>query len=1069
MFSRIRLTLLTTVALAAAYFGYAAAVRALVRSDRPAPVFQVAPQDLQAVAAAPQIDETARIAREFLPRHEWAAVADLRFRDDAEDREAGPRLFYYSQDAEQTDDDHSLRFRPLAMVWFQHADRQPLAIVADEAVITFQSSIDLKSLDPGRVVGGQLVGAVSISGADGLAIDGNHFVFSEKSAKIHSSNPVEFAWKNHRGRAEQIQIDLDVDEAPLAGSPLAVSAIREVHLIHNVHMEFAVPQDGHKVAVGQKRSGVSELDSQSPDSRQRAATPSGEPEQPLIIDAEGSFRLQFTGPEERFMDQAIATFDRNVMARIETSPRKFDSISGDRIDLLLERPIGGEGSSSLASTMSTEGDAALAPRRLRVTRSKQSLVWLRSDENDLEAQMSTLDYDIAARRILLNDMDPRSAGRDAAADQQRVRLSFEGRRTELECAQIELRHDAEHHLKEVFCRGKGWLVSREDAESGAIAASQSKLADAGMPVGQGRAARLQTALQVEWQKQLRRYFDPKSGLDVIDVAGDAVVKIPRERSGATADYIKVWVDPLDSAMPERKSSEAGRRSESKSQPVPRRILALDRVTFVSPQIQGNMDELQVWFEDAPARSPESQRGQRAVSGRSADPLAGRKTIELASSSEPSVLPDADEESGKEPVEISARLTRVRMVRYAGEKSPDVAEVLCEDRVEVRHRRSPDEEPVVLTGNQLHIDNRGGADQRMHVLGQPARINDPQMSLEGAELYFSRGDSQAWVQGAGMMRLAVDKDLEGRPLPEPDDLTVTWAEQMVFDGQVAQFNGRINATLQDSSMRCREMLVTLAERISFGEAAAAGSSALSSGKKSPQAAIAKIDCSGLVEFDSHVVEDGGLVEVRRARVAEFSVNNLTNDVRALGPGTLTVWKRGQGNRASLGPVSMVAANRGLSAEKSKWEYSRIDFTRDMTGKIDQKSLLLQGQVQVVYGPVPAPLDVISVDDLPKDAGIMSCGELRVSQETGQQESSYVTLVASHNARLEGQSFFAQADEISYDESKGLYVLRSKGRDSILTREQQRGGKRAVAAARSLRFTPSQNKVQVDSASHIQGIQ
>ena len=51
-------------------------------------------------------------------------------------------------------------------------------------------------------------------------------------------------------------------------------------------------------------------------------------------------------------------------------------------------------------------------------------------------------------------------------------------------------------------------------------------------------------------------------------------------------------------------------------------------------------------------------------------------------------------------------------------------------------------------------------------------------------------------------------------------------------------------------------------------------------------------------------------------------------------------------------------------------------------------------------------------------------------------------AHYKNRAEGQSFFAQADEISYDESKGLYVLRSKGRDSILTREKQRGGKRAV---------------------------
>ncbi|MBI1314540.1 hypothetical protein GC176_24875 [bacterium] len=1041
------------MALSAAYFAYASAVRALVQTDEAVPAYRNPEQNPQAVAFAPVADETARIAREFLSDHEWAADADLRFRNDPEDREAGPRMFYYTCDAQQTDDDHSLRFRPLAMVWFQRQDREPLAIVADEAVITFQSSIEPTSLDPGRVISGQLIGAVSITGPDGLAIKGNHFVFSEKSAKIHSSNPVEFAWKRHHGRAEQIQIDLDVDDSPLAGTPLAVSSIREVHLIHDVQMEFAVPQGGDAKRVGRIEQPV----------------PDGSPQQILTVNADGSFRLQFTGRGDAMMDQAIAAFEKDVTARMETSPGRFDEISGERIDLLLERQTADPASPQFPRVAAAGGESSLVPRRFRVTRSKEAPVWLRSDDNDLEAQMTTLDYDIVARRVLLNDADPRSAQSDASGKLPRVRLSFDRRRTELECAQVELHHDAEHHLKDVFCRGAGWLISREEAGVSADVAAAG-----GVQAGQGGTTRLQTALQVEWQKQLRRYFDPKSGLDVIDVAGDAVVRIPQERSGATADYIKVWVDPLESLAGDRKRSQGTssegdpvKGSQAKSQPVPRRILALDRVTFVSPELQGNMEELQVWFEDAPARSPESKRGLQPVSLRLDDRSGGGQKIELTSGAEPSPLPGTPGNELKEPVEISSRLTRVRMVRYADEKTPDVAEVLCEDRVEVRHRRSRDESPVVLTGDQLHIDNRGATDQRMHLLGRPARIDDPQMKLEGAELYFSRGDNEAWVNGAGTMRLAVDKDFEGRPLPTPEDLTVTWSEQMVFDGLVAQFNGRINATLQDSSMRCRQMDVTLTERISFGEAAD-GASKLSP-SKSPQTAIAKIDCSGLVEFDSHVVEDGALVEVRRARVAEFSVNNQTNDVRALGPGTLTVWKRGQGNRASLGPVSMVAANRGLSAQQSKWEYSRIDFTRDMTGRIDQKSLLLQGQVQVVYGPVPAPLDVISVDSLPKDAGIMSCGELRVTQEAVQQGSPYVTLVASQNARLEGQSFFAQADEISYDESKGLYVLRSKGRDSILTREKQRGGKRAVAAARSLRFTPSQNKVEVDSASHIQGIQ
>ncbi len=66
---------------------------------------------------------------------------------------------------------------------------------------------------------------------------------------------------------------------------------------------------------------------------------------------------------------------------------------------------------------------------------------------------------------------------------------------------------------------------------------------------------------------------------------------------------------------------------------------------------------------------------------------------------------------------------------------------------------------------------------------------------------------------------------------------------------------------------------------------------------------------------------------------------------------------------------------------------------------------------------------------------------------------------------------KADEISYDESKGLYVLRSKGRDSILTREENSNAAAGEpspppAPCSSLRH---RTKSKVDSASHIQGIQ
>ena len=65
-----------------------------------------------------------------------------------------------------------------------------------------------------------------------------------------------------------------------------------------------------------------------------------------------------------------------------------------------------------------------------------------------------------------------------------------------------------------------------------------------------------------------------------------------------------------------------------------------------------------------------------------------------------------------------------------------------------------------------------------------------------------------------------------------------------------------------------------------------------------------------------------------------------------------------------------------------------------------------------------------------------------------EAPSITLLATGSARLEGQTFHALADEISYDESKGLYMLKSFGdRESMLWREAQPGGERTAVVTRT----------------------
>jgi len=74
-----------------------------------------------------------------------------------------------------------------------------------------------------------------------------------------------------------------------------------------------------------------------------------------------------------------------------------------------------------------------------------------------------------------------------------------------------------------------------------------------------------------------------------------------------------------------------------------------------------------------------------------------------------------------------------------------------------------------------------------------------------------------------------------------------------------------------------------------------------------------------------------------------------------------------------------------------------------------------------------------------------------------------VLGSGNAELEGRSFHARADTISFDESKGLYVLRSFGNGkATIWRQKQAGGEFSRADAQWMEFVPSRNQLKLDQS-------
>ncbi|HUG92025.1 MAG TPA: hypothetical protein VML55_14395 [Planctomycetaceae bacterium] len=1076
---RTGLTLAAFGVLTAAYLAYAGTVsRWLVP-----PAMQQVPRDVVAAAAPPPPRQGVAMARNWLASQPWAADAErmLHTGPAGETSSPGADAYVYFKEWQPTDRDEAARFKPFAMVWWPAGhppDAVPYTIEAESAYIRFASKFDLADANPGRVVGGQLEGPTRIRGPDGLVIVGRGFTFSEDAMRIWTASRVQIEYGPHRGTAVGFQADLIPDAAARAQNRLAVAGIRSVRLLRDVvlDLEFSGSDDDDSRVGRPLRDGAAE-----PGPREK-------PPRLVAVRSVGSFEYQ--------VERHTGVFEENV--RVDSpdpqDPSRFDRLRCHLLTLLFEPRTQTDAASSRGDLQSvaeaagrTESPSSERERResptgepgpnldFRRLIADGPQVVLISDKNSLRAFATRVIYDARTRVAQLSDPRP------ARVFQQT---------SELHSPEITLEHDEDGQITSVWCAGPGWLKAH-DAQTGEV------------------------TFDARWQKMLRKYPDPRVPLDVIEFEEQAIVRQPGERVGLAAEFIRMWVERLE--MPRTDAPLAGRAASPPKNEAdrddgyrPRRLLALGQVALVSPQWEVETPRLEVRFDDPPQSEATGDDGAlptaaRRPRGESAAPslrtasLTAR-TVAAAGRGDEAVrvprggplLPPTDgtaqpgqsgtrapESQVDGPVQVAADLIRVQvllMPRLDGDApagsstadppvvrgfEPFVSQVWAEGHVRVQQAHASDEPPLAITGQRAEIHNRSPGDQVLDVFGQPAHIRDRGLHIEGRTIHFDRAANLATVQGAGLLQLPVRQDLEGRQLTEPKLLDVWWNEQMTFDGLAANFYGQVKAALDDSSMRSEEMEVVLTDRVSFRD------DETHVGERREDVDIDRVICRDAVEFDSYIYTDSKLTEIRRGRFARFELDQQTGLTEARGPGWIRFWRRGRGKRAAMTPNALVQANRPLEPDASDWEFTRIEFSGTAKGNVRERFTTFHDRVRILYGPVERPLATIELDDLPRDAGWMSSDSLRIIQhevaDAGRRgddgPAGYIELQATGNAELEGRSFNAQADVISYDESKGLYILRSNGsHTATICHQEQPGAKKSVATAQRIEFIPARNHLK-----------
>ena len=169
-----------------------------------------------------------------------------------------------------------------------------------------------------------------------------------------------------------------------------------------------------------------------------------------------------------------------------------------------------------------------------------------------------------------------------------IKCRFWHHEDRLHAPYIQINHDESgQEVTEIWCRGEGGMRHIDEKTH-------------------------EPDLAAEWKKEMHKYADPKTGLDVVDLE-EAMIEQPKEHSGILADHISLYlirqIAAQHSARPNTPAS-AGKRTQAG--PQLHHLIAVQRnelVAMVSKQIETESKRLEIWFQDAPSAASNSDDGR----------------------------------------------------------------------------------------------------------------------------------------------------------------------------------------------------------------------------------------------------------------------------------------------------------------------------------------------------------------------------------------------------------------------------------------------------------------------------
>jgi len=901
------------------------------------------------------------------------------------------------------------------------------------ALLDFDEECDLTRAKVGKLLGGRLVGEVTIDGdlaSDKSAGPASHLHVSTRDVQLNQQriwtpHDVKLQLGNNHGSGSDMQIIL---AAPPSGArkgrQAAPRGIESFQLLRDVRLAAHL---GEGLVPAPK------------------GTPAGPP-QPMEISCQGAFRFD--------MNDYVATFENHVDVKRVHASGPADSLSCELLaihfskaadpDLTSLKPSPG----SLPLPQVSEGKAGLSAmqraRAFSVTtieaRGNPVVVHAVTPQGEAEARGEHLQYDVQTGGMLL-----------ASEENVSLRLG----------------------PQQIVSKIIRYTPTPDGLSAEALAEGPGKFQGAlpGDPTKQ---------LAATWTKQLS--IRPHDGKQLLSVLGDAKLNYA-ELGSLAGEEIWLWLAE-DGAR-----AENNRRAGGVSPPVlstsgttrgltpparqgparpesryrPHSLLCRGNVRIDSPQFGGQTEQLEVWFQPGglvaatpnAAGNPLLQPSQRAAAG--------------------------------PRYELAGRLTRIQFVLNSGQ--PVLRDVSLSGNVSLKEipAQGSNEQPLALSGEEVQLLSADTAETTLSVIGQPARIEARGLGLSGGSIRYDKAASRLWIDGQGELTFHVSGDVGqaefGRaggvsppvvagpgttrgltPPARQIPVAVQFAKGLNFDGRTARFDGPVVVRSAERQLNTPQMIVTLSEPIE-----------LTRPKSDRQPQLERIACVGGVLMENRTRDAAGnITAIDRLQTNDLTIEQPSGNITARGAGWASTTRAG---KAAVLPGPL-AGGRPAAAPTAgaadKLTHVRIRFEQGITGNVNRRELTFADQIACIYSPVADWKDVIDpprASDLTADQLLLTCDKLTANDlgsagAAAADGGANIELQALGNARIDAQKFTAEGDRLIYSAGKQLLTLEGAGQaDAHLWQKGPNGESTSHAAARKILYWRATNRVQVQDIRNI----